>query len=827
MDEEIIEKKLQELLTESIDNGVVITKKLASLKKQDSILINSNDHLQHLFNLVDATNYSIQGFYKKSQFIYHQILPYYMQQKESEALYIIYRNLGYSYFDESNYALAFENYYNAFRSTTDNNEIGNICLDMAEVYNDLKIEKETLTFLDLAKENYLKTQNTDYLNYVYLGYYAINVDPYKDAQSINPIIQFLIDEEDYENLNFAYFNKAKRFIKTQKDSALFYTNKSLELAKEVNSQPYLILSDLLLSRIQLTNNELNSAETTLKSLKLKVQKIGLNSYLEYIYHEMATLYQRKENFKLSNNYYRLKDSIVSLNKSSIQLKSIADIRLKDEISFKNGEIQNQITSKNTWILIAIACFLLFLILTQSVIHIYNKKKLRTENSLSKEKEINEMRTKFLGNISHEIRTPLTLISGNIQLAIEESQKNKKIKSYLNSALSNSQKVIEDANEILEILKFEKNKQQIYRDNIAIDSFCKRIFLSFESIANNKQIVLEYRSSISDTIMLEIDSKKVEKIINNLLTNALKFSPSNSKIICSVSAENENLKIEITDFGIGINPEEKEKIFERFYQSRKTKSVGGIGIGLALSKEFAALLKGELNVESTVDKGSTFTLLLPFIEITAPVDNELDEKNKNEKNLLPKILIVEDHPEMSKFLAEILGKYYRCSTAFDGSEAYTKIKKEDFDLITSDVMMPKVDGFELREQINTLEDKKNIPFIFITAKSLALDKIKGFDLGISDYIVKPFNKNELLARISNLIKNKKNRDLWKLENNDLFEKNDSFDTKLIEKVKNVIVNNITNEDFKIESIAKEIGYSKRQLARLLKQYTGMSLWFKPK
>ena len=170
---------------------------------------------------------------------------------------------------------------------------------------------------------------------------------------------------------------------------------------------------------------------------------------------------------------------------------------------------------------------------------------------------------------------------------------------------------------------------------------------------------------------------------------------------------------------------------------------------------------------------------------------------------------------------MLSKKYECSVAFDGEEAYNKIVNENFSLITSDVMMPKVDGFELREKVNLLENKKNTPFILITAKHLEVDKIKGFNLGIHDYIVKPFNKNELLARVANLIKISEIRKEWQQKNQDLFEKNDSFENVLLEKIKKIIIENITNEDFKVEDLATEVGYSQRQLSRLLKQYTGLS------
>ena len=493
-----------------------------------------------------------------------------------------------------------------------------------------------------------------------------------------------------------------------------------------------------------------------------------------------------------------------------------------EIALQELEITNQKYTRNIIIIIGLVTAILILFIFQQRFIRQKRKKLEIENQLEKEQEINELRARFLGNISHEIRTPLTLISGNIQSAMEGKKMDKATTNYLKSALKNTKKVIDDANEILHILKFDKNKQDLFFENIMINKFCKRVFLSFDSSAKGKQIDLKFNTSLSKDYKAEIDVEKTERILNNLITNAIKFSSSKSEIIFDIYENNGWIEIKITDFGIGINSDEKEKIFERFYQSKTTKSVGGIGIGLALSKEFVELMNGTLTVSSVLNEGSVFTMKLPLRSVKS-IEKKKETSIKTNNKLIkrPKILIVEDNVEMNSFLVEMLSKKYECSVAFDGEEAYNKIVNENFSLITSDVMMPKVDGFELREKVNLLENKKNTPFILITAKHLEVDKIKGFNLGIHDYIVKPFNKNELLARVANLIKISEIRKEWQQKNQDLFEKNDSFENVLLEKIKKIIIENITNEDFKVEDLATEVGYSQRQLSRLLKQYTGLS------
>ncbi len=815
---EAAQEALYVAILNSVDNGEDISEDLIEIYGNYKTLIDENESLRNLYDATRGINLNTRGEYSKSRPLLQKAVAYYEAQEFYEGLFILYRCLGYSYFEESNYALAFDYYYKAFRSTEDPEELGEISLDLAEVYNELNLKEDTLLFLDLAKENFIKSGNEAYIDYVNLGYYAINANGFEDVQSVNPIIDFLIEMEDAENLNFAYFNKAKKFLTVNRDSALYYNEESLALAKANDSKPYILLSELIAARIYLNYDELDNAEREINQVFALIEEYDLDYYLLYAYEELVQLYEKRGDYTNASDIYKKREAIIEQQQSTIQIKSIADVRLRDEVVTKTDEIQSQIENRNLLILIFVVFILIAVIIVQTIINKNKRKKLQIENNLAKEKELNHIRTKFLGNVSHEIRTPLTLVMGNIQLALEDLEDPDKTAGYLQSALQNSKKVIEDANEILQILKYEKGKQEVHLAPISVDKFFKRTFLSFDSTANDKGIDLAYNSSIPADLWSDMDQNKTEKIINNLITNALKFSPSDSKIICNASIQNDQIRVTITDFGMGIHSEDQQKIFDRFYQSQHTKSVGGIGIGLALSKEFANLLQGSLTVESAVDKGSSFTLTLPLLEVESPIETAVTSKQRK-KGQKPHVLVVEDNIEMSKYLLEILGKDYEITQAFDGEDALKKIKEQDFDLITSDVMMPRVDGFELREEVNKLPNKKDIPYILITAKVLDRDKIKGYQLGINDYIVKPFNKNELLARVSNLIENSTNKKAWQLETKEI--QTASFDQKLVEKIHQVVEDNITNEDFKIDDLAKEIGYSQRQLSRLLNEYTGMS------
>ncbi len=677
--------------------------------------------------------------------------------------------------------------------------------------------------------------------------YSIKYYCLYDVKGYEKTLDFLADEcikysllaKNDKMLGESYMHKCNSMVELGKpDGATVFCNKAVDVFKKVGDEGYLA------SVYNNIGNVFTKKKETKRALAFyeKSHEISLRVEpaieISKSARNIAEKNEELKNYKKASRYYRVYgDSLQShmdqvLKSQFTEAESKYQVEQKDkEIAQQQLQIAKEKNNRNLYIIVSLIVFMLVIAYLQYRFNKQKRLKLAIENNLAKEQEINEMRAKFLGNISHEIRTPLTLISGNIQIALEKIKDNAQAQEYLNTALLNSKRVIDDANEIMHILKFDKSKQKVRYENANIVSFVKRIFLSFESSAKAKELDLQFKSELNDTTSLKIDPQKVERILNNLITNAIKFSPSNHRIECLLKKDdNHELSIAIRDYGQGISDNEKEKIFERFYQSETTKSIGGIGIGLALSKEFTELMGGTLSVDSQLNKGSTFSLTLPYtetqeqqLETVNIINNHIKptENTETDKTYKPKILIVEDNTEMNTFLQSIFNDHYNCSVAFDGKEAYAKILNEDFDLITSDVMMPRVDGYELREKLNQLPEKKDIPFILITAKSLEVDKLKGFQLGIHDYIVKPFNKNELLARVNNLIENNQAKKAWKAKNEDLFDKNESHDQKLLENIQKVIVDNMTNEDFKVDDIAKTVGYSQRQLTRLLKQYTGMS------
>jgi len=704
----------------------------------------------------------------------------------------------------------------------------------------------SLRYADSTINSALRTNDSKLIFRGYsLKYYCLYY-----AEGEENTLNYLADEcikyagltNDKEDLAESYMHKCNALVELkQPEEAFSYCSQAETLFKQTTDERYLSSVYNNIANVFVKGGQIEKALGFYeKSHEYAIQLEDLDQFVVSA-RNIAEKNEMIGNYEIATNYYRdFGDSTkVQLTKKLESRFAEAEAKYQTEqkskeIAQQQLEIEKQKNVRNIGIFGGFAALLVVFGLFQWRSNKQKRKKIAVEAELQKEQEINELRSKFLGNIAHEIRTPLTLITGNLDLALDNFDNSEKAKNNIKTALSNSKKVASDANEILELLKFEKNKTKLKVAPIRLDQTLKRMSLSFKSLAEMKNLNLIYQSNIEKEYVTQTDVEKLEKIVNNLVSNAIKHSPSGKDVIVDASVQHEQLEVRVTDYGQGIHYDETEKIFERFYQTNDNNTVGGIGIGLSLAREFAFLLGGTLEVESEKGVGSTFILLLSSPQLdTAILPNESTdilntitydaqpEANVSSKTIKPKILIVEDNPEMCAYLVEILSVNYECTTAFDGQEALEKIKETRFDLITSDIMMPRMDGFQLREALNQHSKNKNIPFILISAKTLEDDKIKGFKLGVDDYIIKPFNKNELVARIDNLLKHKTSRDLWMLQNEDLLSESESSDQKLLKKIELVVIENLSNENFKIAQLGQSVGYSQRQLTRILKQYTGMT------
>jgi len=805
----------------------------ARVANNDTLIMKVYHALAHAYK--KKQNYKLIKLYS------HRCLELAQKLNDKYFLFLSNNLLGIVKASEKQYQLSTEYYSNALILTKERNDTINESL----LYHNIALNYYLIDNFKLAKMFILKSEET-----------------YKSIQ---------VFEEPYrKDFDFIFLYIKKAIIIDDKKEALLYVNQAIKKAKQIDYNTYLPLTYKYKGRVYLKHNDFDLALTNFKKASvLEADHKSSDTYLELInvlvklkqyniakqyvdtllqtFNDtdvkavfldknivLAEVYQKVNELDKALFYTKkraiISDSLLKYNNDGLFAefgKRFETLEKEKEIKEQQLVIEEQNGEKKNIFLFGGIALLFGLLLFQWRFNMQKNKKKEMEDAYEKERDFNHMRTAFLENISHEIRTPLTLINGYLHL-INDEVECPKIRKYVDSALVNSKKVIFDADEILSLLKFEDHKLLLKTVSKPLNEFLKSILLSFEVLADTRNLKLVYKSKISNDVNVEIDARKVDKILTNLISNAIKFSDSNSKIIFNALINDDTLEVKVIDFGQGIDVEDQQRIFTRFYQSKNNKAIGGIGIGLLLAKDFARFLKGDVTVESKIGKGSVFTFTMPIIlaDIEETIERQVQKssiqsKSTIENNDKPSILIVEDNIEMSNYLKEILTPYYNCTFAFNGSEGLYLVKNQVFDLVASDIMMPKMDGYQFREKLKLISKYAKIPFILITAKSLPEDKMKGFSIGVDDYITKPFQKEELIVRIDNLLRNSTNLKLC--FNGDLSDdvQGETHTDKLINEVKKIILDNLSNENFKVEDLALQIKYSQRQLARILNKETGLS------
>ena len=463
-----------------------------------------------------------------------------------------------------------------------------------------------------------------------------------------------------------------------------------------------------------------------------------------------------------------------------------------------------------------------------------------------EAELHEMKSQFFTNVSHEIRTPLTLIAGPLEEILENPNTDGVIRQKLNSVHLNTTHLMRLVSQLLEFRKIEQNQQRIKAAKGNFILFCEEIYLSFKAYAHSKNIDFEYST---DSASLEVwyDRPKFEIILSNLLLNAFKHTPSEGKV--SLKIENGDAHyayLKIKDTGRGISTEQQRLVFDRFYQvtNSETVNITGSGIGLSLVKDLLDLHGGKISLNSIPSAGTTFTLMIPkgrnhlqahqiienFRNSSHPYHYQIERTTINsDKNAIAKkgytILLIEDNPDIRKFLKNIFQYEYNLLEAENGKIGLEAALKELPDLIISDVMMPIMDGISLCDAIKSNIKTNHIPVILLTARTADFYKIEGLTSGADDYITKPFIIAEIKARVSNQIlirENLKERfsKMVSLEPSEIEITN--LDEIFLNQAVTFVENNLDSEEMGAELFAKEMGMSHSTLYRKLKALTGQSI-----
>ncbi len=583
--------------------------------------------------------------------------------------------------------------------------------------------------------------------------------------------------------------------------------------------------------------------------------------------EVINLVMRILTHKPFNRENLFSTSIVTKDNAELTLMEAKDAeRQKRNLAVLHNQVNQYISDYHAQKVVLIALLIVLVVIIAAVVLIYRGYVLKTrmnEQMAKKNDELKRLneevvqltdsRLVFFTNISHELRTPLTLIADPIELLLEDESIKGRSRELLLMVKRNALSLQQLVGTILDFRKIQNGKMQLKLSRFNIVEAISTWTNDFRLTASRKHIDLQcHVTGLTEDGNVVADKEKVARIVFNLLSNALKYTPDGGRIDVMLNSESdERLRLEVHDSGKGIDSADAAKVFERFYQAKGSSS--GTGIGLALVKSFVELHHGTVAVESSPGNGAAFIVIMPRIQVgllsddvTENIQPDIDESQYVSDERLhegklqqviadnadkPTILVVDDNNDIRQYERTLLEGKYFVLEARDGKEGLEMAKKEIPDLVVCDVMMPVMDGMEFCANLKSTVATSHIPVVMLTAKNLDEQRVEGYVQGADSYITKPFNSKVLMARIDNLLKSRAQlRSLFIADESVSIDNSGAErtaeladpDKLFMKKLHDVIQKNLGNSDFGVEDVASEIGLSRVQLYRKVKAMTGSSV-----
>ncbi len=624
------------------------------------------------------------------------------------------------------------------------------------------------------------------------------------------------------------------------DSAEVNYQKSLALCQQVGDAREMANTEIALARVAMLKSNYRKSLQLAEPLITRVDEFSDPEFAINLHQLLANAYYGAGDAKKAYQHLQLQmtytDSLYNNNILSVtnnleakyqNVQKTKEIELlQSENQLKEEQIKNRLMERNYLIGFVIAVIILFGL-------VYNQYRI---NRKSNERllELDRFKTDFYTNISHEFRTPLSLLMAPLKEKIDSSKSEKEQKDF-EMMLRNAEQLFNLINELLELSKLESGKLELTLDPTSPEDFFRLISASFESFAASKEIQYSFQYiGMGEPVLL--DQQLLIKSCNNLLSNALKFTPSGGKVTFNVSSQPNELLISISDTAGGFTEEESEQIFDRFFQFPQHQKLG-TGIGLALTRELIKLHNGHINVETQKGYGTIFRIALP-VKVAATTDR-IERPNVSATNLQEDvleaysgdihedeklILVIEDNQDLANYLSKILESEYSVITSMNGIDGIESAKQHVPDLIVSDVMMPGKTGIEVCEELKQANETDHIPIVLLTAKTDQSSKLQGLTTGADDYINKPFDPSELKVRVANLLlQREKLREKFtriiKLQPSELEITNP--EEVFLKKIMEIVEAHLSDSEFTAEQFGFEVGLSRMQLHRKLTALTGMS------
>ena len=450
-------------------------------------------------------------------------------------------------------------------------------------------------------------------------------------------------------------------------------------------------------------------------------------------------------------------------------------------------------------------------------------------------ELDEEKMKFLINATHDIRSPLTLIMSPLHKLLKRDF-DSDVKNDLKTIEHNAQRVQNLVNQILDIRKIDKQQMSLQCQETDMVQYVGNLLKSYEYTAKERGITFRYSPEL-DKLNVWFDRKALDKVVDNLLSNAFKYTYDNGEIEVRVSEESgKNAILQVVDNGMGIKGDPR-KLFDRFYQGSSSRSmhIEGTGIGLNLCKMMVEMHHGTIEAANRDDdQGSIFTVRIPLgtehlrkEEILIAEEKDKSSKAKSQSNY--RVMIVDDDEEIGSYISQELGSYYHITPVTSGRDALRLLlgaeADKQFDLVVSDVMMPEMDGFTLLRMIKTNMNINHIPVVMLTSKAAVANRLEGLEKGADAFLAKPFDMEELHMVINNLIRKNlrlKGKYSGTQQQKDKVEEKQvkGNDEKLMERIMKVVNDHLDDSEFNVDALTKEVGISRAQLHRKMRDMTGL-------
>ncbi len=456
-------------------------------------------------------------------------------------------------------------------------------------------------------------------------------------------------------------------------------------------------------------------------------------------------------------------------------------------------------------------------------------------------QMNEEKMKFLINATHDIRSPLTLIMSplaNLRRRLSQGATMEDALRDVDTIERNAKRILTLVNQILDVRKIDKQQMHLHCSKTDLIAFARGVFKMYEYNAKEHNITFQLQAEGLSRLDVWIDRSQFDKVISNLLSNAFKYSSEGGIITVAIAQDGEWARLKVTDNGTGMENDALKHIFDRFYQGDNSRrmNVKGTGIGLNLCKMIVDMHHGTITAENRTDgHGAVFTVSLPLgnAHLKPEEIEEHPTETAETKTVIPtqsssrrRVLIVDDDEEIRQYISSELSHYYKFSACSNGKEGLKELLTNDYDLVVSDVMMPEMDGFTMLRMIKTNINISHIPVIMLTSKADVGNRLEGLERGADAFLAKPFNMEELHATIENLIQTRlrlKGKFTGAQLQADKVEQIEvkGNDEQLMERIMKAINKYMSDSDFNVEMLCQEVGISRAQLHRKMKEMTGLS------